>query len=73
LGRLYRVLIEVTPTTLTITYVKKGKAMIKNVIELLARGEHYGISEDIEIAKGKYEYITSWKRAWEKIKRLYHG
>jgi len=47
--------------------------MIKNVIELLARGEYYGISEDIEIAKGKYEYITSWKRAWQKIKRLYHG
>jgi hypothetical protein len=73
LGRLYRVLIVVTPLLLIITYVKKGKAMIKNVIELLARGEYYGISEDIEIAKGKYEYITSWKRAWQKIKRLYHG
>ena len=47
--------------------------MIKNVIELLARDEYYGISEDIEIAKGKYEYITSWKKAWQKIKRLYHG
>ena len=47
--------------------------MIKNVIELLSFNEYYGISENIEIAKGKYEYITSWKRAWEKIKRLYHG
>ena len=47
--------------------------MIKNVNELLSFNEYYGISENIEIAKGKYEYITSWKRAWEKIKRLYHG
>jgi hypothetical protein len=47
--------------------------MIKNIIDLLEIDEHYGVSENIEIAKGKYEYITSWKRAWEKIKRLYHG
>jgi len=47
--------------------------MVKNIIDLLEIDEHYGVSENIEIAKGKYEYITSWKRAWEKIKRLYHG
>jgi hypothetical protein len=47
--------------------------MVKNIIDLLEIDEHYGVSERIEIAKGKYEYITSWKRAWEKIKRLYHG
>lgn len=46
--------------------------MIKNVIELLALNEYYDVSEDIEIAKGKYEYISSWKRAWEKIKRNYY-
>jgi hypothetical protein len=43
--------------------------MIKNIIDLLEIDEHYSISKNIEIAKGKYEYITSWKRAWEKIKR----
>ena len=47
--------------------------MIKNIIQLLALSEHYGISEDIDIAKGKYEYTTSWKKAWVKIKRIYYG
>jgi hypothetical protein len=48
--------------------------MIKNIIDLLAIDEHYNVSERVEIAKGKYEYITSWKRAWQKIKRhLKHG
>ena len=36
---------------------------------MLALDEWYGVSERVEIAKGKYEYITSWKRAWGKIKR----
>ena len=39
---------------------------------MLALNEYYGVSERVEIAKGKYEYITSWKRAWEKIKRYYY-
>ena len=43
--------------------------MIKEIIDVLALNEYYGVSERVEIAKGKYEYITSWKRAWEKIKR----
>jgi len=48
--------------------------MIKNIIDLLAIDKHYNISENVEIAKGKYEYITSWKAAWIKIKRhLKHG
>jgi hypothetical protein len=48
--------------------------MIKNIIDLLAMDEYYNISENVEIAKGKYEYITSWKAAWIKIKRhLKHG
>lgn len=46
---------------------------MKQILELLNANNHYGVSERVEIAKGKYEYITSWKRAWEKIKRLYHG
>jgi len=48
--------------------------MIKNIIDLLEIDEHYNISENIEIAKGKYEYINTWKSAWIKIKRhLKHG
>jgi hypothetical protein len=42
---------------------------MKQILELLNADNHYGVSERVEIAKGKYEYITSWKRAWEKIKR----
>jgi hypothetical protein len=48
--------------------------MIKNIIDLLAMDEYYNISENVEIAKGKYEYINTWKSAWIKIKRhLKHG
>jgi hypothetical protein len=42
---------------------------MKQILELLNADNHYGVSERVEIAKGKYEYITTWKRAWEKIKR----
>jgi len=43
--------------------------MIKQILELLSLHEHYGQSEVIEIAKGKYKLTTSWKQAFEKIKR----
>ncbi len=43
--------------------------MIKNILELLSLHEHYRQSEVIEIAKGKYKLTTSWKQAFEKIKR----
>ena len=43
--------------------------MIKNILDLLALHEHYGQSEIIEIAKGKYKLITTWKQGFEQIKR----
>ena len=43
--------------------------MIKNILDLLALQEHYGQSENIEIAKGKYKLITTWRQGFEKIKR----
>lgn len=43
--------------------------MIKNILDLLALHEHYGQSEIIEIAKGKYKLITTWKQGFENIKR----
>jgi len=46
--------------------------MIKGIIDMLALNEYYGVSERVEIVKGKYEYITSWKRVWQKIKRYYY-
>jgi len=43
--------------------------MLKQILELLALQEHYNQSENIEIAKGKYQLTTTWKQAFESIKR----
>ena len=43
--------------------------MIKHILDLLALHEHYGQSEVIEIAKGKYKLVTSWKQGFEQLKR----
>lgn len=43
--------------------------MIKNVIELLSISEYYGVSERVDIAKGKNELPNGWKDAFSKIKR----
>ena len=43
--------------------------MIKLIIELLQMDDHYGQSEIIEIAKGKYELHTTWSRTFKQIKR----
>ena len=43
--------------------------MIKTVIDLLNLEDFYGISEDIDIAKGKYKYPSTWKELKEFIKR----
>lgn len=43
--------------------------MLKTIIDLLSMNNHYNISERVEIAKGKYEYIGTWKDSWNKIKR----
>ena len=45
--------------------------MIIGIIELLTITEHYGVSERVEIAKGKYEIVRTWKQAFNKIKRLW--
>tara|TARA_R110000868_G_scaffold158351_1_gene386416 strand:- start:1494 stop:1643 length:150 start_codon:yes stop_codon:yes gene_type:complete len=43
--------------------------MIKLILEMLQLDEHYGQSETIEIAKGKYELPTTWKQTFKQIKR----
>jgi hypothetical protein len=47
--------------------------MISQVLNILAVDEFYGVSENIEIAKGKYELVHSWKDVWYKIKRHWYG
>lgn len=46
--------------------------MISNIINILVSDEFYGISENVEIAKGKYEIVHSWRDVWYKIKRHYY-
>lgn len=43
--------------------------MIRQIIDLLNSLDHYGQSENIEIAKGKYELPSTFKMAFEQIKR----
>jgi len=46
---------------------------MKEILNLLSLNEYYGVSENIEIAKGKYEMPFTWKDVWYKIKRHYYG
>lgn len=43
--------------------------MIQNILDLLNANQFYGVSENIEIAKGKYELPNGWKDSLHKIKR----
>ena len=44
--------------------------MIKEILNLLMLDSHYGQSETIEIAKGKYEFPNSWAKGFNQIKRI---
>ena len=44
---------------------------MKEVIDFLMNNDLYNVSENVEIAKGKYELITSFKDAKKKIKRVW--
>jgi hypothetical protein len=46
--------------------------MIAKIIDLLVTNEHFGVSNEIEIAKGKYSIPYTWKNVWYKIKRYYY-
>jgi tRNA A37 N6-isopentenylltransferase MiaA len=43
--------------------------MIKLIIETLQLEDHYGQSELIEIAKGKYELNNTFKKGIKQLKR----
>lgn len=43
--------------------------MIKQILNILMVNNHYGQSETIEIAKGKYELPNSWSKGFNQIKR----
>ena len=43
--------------------------MIKNILDLLALDEHFAQGENIEIAKGKYQYMETWDQGFKQLKR----
>jgi len=45
--------------------------MIKTVIDLLNFGEFYGVSNDIDTAKGKYKFPETIKESQLLLKRLW--
>lgn len=47
--------------------------MIKEVLQLLAIDDFYGVSEEVDIAKGKYEIPNNLKQAYKQGKRLGYG
>ena len=47
--------------------------MIGTILQLLQVADYYGFTENIDIAKGKYEIAKNIKQAYEQGKRLAHG
>tara|TARA_A100001015_G_C14943854_1_gene693738 strand:- start:231 stop:377 length:147 start_codon:yes stop_codon:yes gene_type:complete len=47
--------------------------MIKNIIDLLSLDDWYGVSENVDIAKGKYRAVRSWDDTKKQLKRQYYG
>jgi|TARA_Y100000114_G_scaffold49503_1_gene45176 hypothetical protein len=47
--------------------------MIKNILELLNADDWYGISEDVDIAKGKYKAVSDIKELKQTLKRIRYG
>jgi hypothetical protein len=45
--------------------------MIKDVLRILMSADHYGKSDLIEIAKGKYELQTTLKGGLKQMKRIW--
>tara|TARA_R110002050_G_C8746319_1_gene498511 strand:+ start:667 stop:813 length:147 start_codon:yes stop_codon:yes gene_type:complete len=47
--------------------------MIKNIIDLLNTNDWYGVSENVDIAKGKYKAVGNWNGVKKQLKRQYYG
>ena len=45
--------------------------MIKQIIDLLSSDNFYNVSEEVEIAKGKYKMQTTWSGAFKQVKRIW--
>jgi len=47
--------------------------MLKQIIELLNTNDWYGVSEDVDIAKGKYKAVANMAEMKQSLKRSYYG
>jgi hypothetical protein len=45
--------------------------MILLIIKLAQAQEWHGVSETVEIAKGKNQYAQTWKQVWKVYKRKF--
>lgn len=43
---------------------------MKEIINLLVVNEYYGVSKNMDIAKGLYQIPYSWKEMGRKLKRI---
>tara|TARA_R110000803_G_scaffold84955_1_gene151241 strand:+ start:18867 stop:19001 length:135 start_codon:yes stop_codon:yes gene_type:complete len=44
--------------------------MIKDIVDLLKTNDFYKVSDNIDIAKGKYQIPRSWKQVGNLFKRI---
>jgi len=44
--------------------------MITNIIDLLQKQDYYKVSNDVDIAKGKYEIPSTWSGVKNLFKRM---
>jgi hypothetical protein len=47
--------------------------MIKDILQLLTIDDFYNVSEQVDIAKGKYELVDTIKEGYKQGKRIAHG
>lgn len=45
--------------------------MIRSIIDILVLEDYYGVSETIDIAKGKYQYPSSISNGIKLLKRIW--
>lgn len=50
---------------------QKSVNMISSIIQLLQKSDYYGVSEMVEIAKGKYEIPDTIKKGKEQVIRYW--
>lgn len=47
--------------------------MIKEIVDLLNTSDWYGVSEEVDIAKGKYKAVKDFTEMKQSLKRTYYG